>query len=385
MYTYYTVSSSYLLLLFVTFDNINAFQSLVATRITASLQQQKQDSQRPLLQGQQHQFRHRQWSSRDPRFSSHCSTFSSEDNYNNVINSNSNSTSTEITALVRADRPIFIPEIPANLRRKIQVRRAKLGHVVPKQNRGRSSSGGSNGPQLRKQGIQRDDNINSPNLLRVASGVARGRKLLSPNVYLRPMMGKVREAVFSTFQSFGLYDTNVCKDMYHLDIFSGSGSVGIESLSRGAKFCTFIDLAQDCCDCAQRNLEMLGFTTEQQGLVIQSDAISALQNPYAVGIPQDMKFNLITICPPYEEVVYGDLLDAVAQSDIITDDTIVMIEYPIELGCLPPVIAAKNNGVMLGIRNRKYGRTVIAMYIINPTGNLLDSASSRPEEFILIR
>jgi 16S rRNA (guanine966-N2)-methyltransferase len=378
------VMLSYLLLLFLTFDESNAFKSLAKIRLSILPHQQKRETPWVQQQGQHNtpNNRRRIHSTNFYPFSIHGSTPISNDSGDNASIDNNNSTII-ITALTRADRPLFIPEIPANLRRKLQVRRAPLGHIVPKGGNSRRGSGGSKGPKLQKQGIQRDVNINSPNLLRISAGIAKGRKLLSPNVYLRPMMGKVREAVFSTFQSFGLYDANICKDLNHLDIFSGSGSVGIESLSRGAKFCTFIDLAPDCCDCVTQNLDTLGF--DKKGLVLQSDAIHALQNPYKIGIPQDLKFNLITICPPYEEVVYGDLLEAVAQSDIVTDDTVVMVEYPIELGCLPHVIAARNNGVMLGIRNRKYGRTVIAIYIINPSGKLLDSASSRPEEFMTPR
>jgi 16S rRNA (guanine966-N2)-methyltransferase len=83
----------------------------------------------------------------------------------------------------------------------------------------------------------------------------------------------------------------------------------------------------------------------------------------------------------YEEVVYADLLEAVANSPLVTEDTIVVIEYPIELGCLPHVLSRDDGGALIGVRNRRYGRTVIAMYIVNPTG-VLSVADSRPEEFV---
>jgi 16S rRNA G966 N2-methylase RsmD len=101
----------------------------------------------------------------------------------------------------------------------------------------------------------------------------------------------------------------------------------------------------------------------------------------AVGIPEGETFGIVTICPPYEEVVYADLLDAVANSPAVTEDTIVLMEYPVELwGDLPHVYSGETT-TMIGIRNRKYGRTVIAMYICNPTGKIED-AESRPEEFV---
>ena len=81
-------------------------------------------------------------------------------------------------------------------------------------------AGGSMNPKLRPQGKAREAGLNNPSNLKIFGGTARGRRLDSPSVYLRPMMGKVREAVYSTLISFGLYDYPV----RHLDCFSGSGS-----------------------------------------------------------------------------------------------------------------------------------------------------------------
>jgi len=226
--------------------------------------------------------------------------------------------------------------------------------------------------------------------LKILGGSARGRKLDSPDVYLRPMMGKVREAVYSTFTSFGLYDVvntvgsgdDMNAPTRHLDIFAGSGSVGLESLSRGAAHCTFVDLARDCCDTVQRNLKLLDF--EARGDVKCCDVFEALRHPRENGI--EGTFDILTLSPPYEEIVYADLLDAIANSPVLRDDTVIMVEYPVELGSLPHVLdrtVEGDEGKLIGVRNRKYGRTVIAMYVANPTGNL-EVAQSRPEDFISI-
>lgn len=271
-------------------------------------------------------------------------------------------------------------EIPQNLRRKVKASRPVLGHVVPKSVR--KSQGGSSGPKLRAQGKSREDGLNNPSNLKILGGVARGRRLESPEVYLRPMMGKVKEAVYSTFTTFGLYEEGV--STRHLDIFCGSGSVGLESLSRGAQHCTFVDLAQNCCDTTEKNIEKCQFDEEVTTRVICTDCFTALNEPQSVGIPEGFTYNLITLCPPYEEIIYADLLESVANSPVVTDDTVILIEYPVELGCLPHVIARKDGGALVGVRNRKYGRTIIAMYVCNPTGRLDDSAQSRPEEFVTI-
>ncbi|GKY99032.1 hypothetical protein MPSEU_000858900 [Mayamaea pseudoterrestris] len=282
-------------------------------------------------------------------------------------------------ALLHADG-----SIPANLRRKIQAKRPSLGHVVPKEFRQRQEQGGSSPSRLRQQGQKQSDTAN-PALLKIAGGTCRGRKLDSPTVYLRPMMGKVKEAVYSTLTSFGLYDSSIANNskgtgISHLDIFAGSGSVGLESLSRGAASCTFVDLASDCCLCIERNLAKC----KLNGNVIRADALQALNDPASVGITEGAKFQLVTICPPYEEVVYGDLMEAVINSPLVEDDTFILLEYPIELGCLPHVLRRNDGGAAVGVRNRRYGRTVIAIYIVNPTGKF-ELAESRPEEFIKLK
>ena len=198
---------------------------------------------------------------------------------------------------------------------------------------------------------------------------------------------KVREAVYSTFESFGLYNSETVSR--HLDVFSGSGSVGIESLSRGATSCTFIDFSSSCCDAIKRNLVWCNFEPASvsndlftsTNKVICCDALAAFTNPEKFGI--NHPFEIVTVCPPYEEIAYADLLFAIANSKLVKEDTLILIEYPVELKCLPHVYRREDGGLLLGIRNRRYGRTVIAMYIVNPTGRLAQ-ASSRPEEFISI-
>jgi 16S rRNA (guanine966-N2)-methyltransferase len=260
------------------------------------------------------------------------------------------------------------------LQKRLSAKRPLLGHVVPVDSPFRK--GGSSNPRVRAQGKAREAGFNNPSMLKIAGGSAKGRRLDSPTVFLRPMMGKVREAVYSTFTAFGLYDSESTR---HLDIFAGSGSVGIESLSRGAAHCTFVDLSDDCCATIQRNLKWCQF--EKEGEVICGDAISVLKTPQNHGLSTLEPFHIVTLCPPYEEVVYSELILAVANSPLVMDDTVILIEYPVELGLLPHAIRRDDGGVLIGVRNRRYGRTVIAMYVVNPTGKL-EIATSRPEEFV---
>ncbi|GMI08166.1 hypothetical protein TrVE_jg12491 [Triparma verrucosa] len=200
-------------------------------------------------------------------------------------------------------------------------------------------------------------------------------------------MGKVKEALFSTLRSFGLYEPG-SKSVKWLDVFCGSGSVGLESLSRSHKSCdgglsVFVDFAEDCCQTVRDNLDTMNF--ENLGYPIKSDALKALINPVEAGIDVD-RFDVVSITPPYEEVVYADLVDAVCNSPVVGEDTVVVIEYPVELGSLPHVVKGSQDGssTLVGVRNRKYGRTVIAIYVADPTGRM-EGAESRPEEFISLK
>jgi len=104
--------------------------------------------------------------------------------------------------------------------------------------------------------------------------------------------------------------------------------------------------------------------------VVCTDAIKALTQPESVGIPV-ATYQIVTLCPPYEEVVFGDLLEAVIGSELLLgDDTVVQFWS---------VTAREHTAV--GVLNRRHGRTVTAMYVVNPTGSVLtEAASSRPEE-----
>lgn len=208
--------------------------------------------------------------------------------------------------------------------------------------------------------------------LRIIGGSARGKKLDSPPVHLRPMMSKVREALFSTLFSFDLFAGN--KPPRVLDLFCGAGSVGLEALSRGAAEAVFVDLAPECCECVEQNLKWCSFEAGKKGKAVRARAEEALRGPERLGIMGT--FDLVSITPPYEEVVYADLIRDVMESPAVTEDTLVVIEYPVELGSLPFNIG---DGRLLGLRNRRYGRTVLAIYAVRPTGKR--SGDLRPQEF----
>ncbi|KAJ8599311.1 hypothetical protein CTAYLR_005327 [Chrysophaeum taylorii] len=197
-------------------------------------------------------------------------------------------------------------------------------------------------------------------LLRVIAGEARGRRLESPETLLRPMMSRVREALFSTLLSLGVF--RAPRRVNFLDVFCGSGSVGIEALSRGADFAAFVDLSRDACDVTTRNADACGFGGRHA--VICEPAERALARDALA----DRTFDVVALTPPYEEVSYAQLAQALVDSPLLNDDAVVVIEYPVELGSMPPFLG--NHRQIVGLRNRRYGRTVLAFYAKRPTGQL---------------
>lgn len=229
------------------------------------------------------------------------------------------------------------------------------------------ASGGSGGKRIMNQGSAREKEIVNPNRLKILGGVAKGKKIDSPDVYLRPMMGKVKEALYSTLNHIGLFDTNTTRV---LDTFSGSGSVGLEALSRGACHATFVDLAEDCTSTAMRNAANCGFEGQTNAVCARAEEV--IRNPERYGIEEP--FGLITLTPPYEEVIYQELIDALCHSSAVKEDTIVVIEYPVEMGNLPYILGGDK---FFGLRNRKYGRTILALYVYRPSRQY----DGRPDEF----
>lgn len=108
------------------------------------------------------------------------------------------------------------------------------------------------------------------------------------------------------------------------------------------------------------NAKNLGFAGQVRA--VGASVYDFLKNP-STYCRDNADFSLITITPPYEEIVYKELLDAVCDSPALINDAIVVVEYPVEIGSLPFIINEK----LYGLRNRKYGRTVIATYVYKPT------------------
>ena len=174
--------------------------------------------------------------------------------------------------------------------------------------------------------------------MRVITGAARGRKLKTPENYdIRPTTDNVKEAVFNIIQ-FDIEGRRV------LDLFAGTGQLGIECLSRGARECVFVDKSREAVKIVRENLKTCGLSAT----VLQEDALSFLR---ACG-----KFDVIFVDPPYDAPVYEQVLEIINLVDILSDGGIIICEARREK-LLPEMTAPYYKR-----REYNYGRVKICIY-----------------------
>lgn len=144
--------------------------------------------------------------------------------------------------------------------------------------------------------------------MRVISGLVRGKKLKEPSDYsIRPTTDMVKEALFNIIQ-FDLEGRKI------LDLFAGTGQLGIECLSRGAASVTFVDQSKDSIAIVKQNLKTCGF----EARVVQTDSISFLQ--------MGEKFDIILLDPPYATNLLDKALEIINSVDILSEGGIIMCE-----------------------------------------------------------
>jgi 16S rRNA (guanine(966)-N(2))-methyltransferase RsmD len=153
--------------------------------------------------------------------------------------------------------------------------------------------------------------------MRVITGSAKGKRLKAPvGLNTRPITDMIKEALFNVLGS-RVIDANF------LDLFAGSGSVGIEALSRGAQKVIFVDNSAEAGKVIKENLTNCGFG---QGFELyRSDvfkALSLLQR-------QNLRFDLIYIDPPFtNEKIFNEVMETVGKADLLETDGIVVIRTP---------------------------------------------------------
>ena len=177
--------------------------------------------------------------------------------------------------------------------------------------------------------------------MRVIAGKAKGCVLKTPEgMQTRPTADRVKEALFSIIQ-FDLPGAKV------LDLFGGTGQLGIEAISRGAKQAVFVDEAEPACRLIKENLQKARM--ENEGTVVRGDYLSYLSRCHE-------KFNIIFLDPPYAEVFLETALKKISEIDILQSGGIMIAERP--LGKELPV---ELEGYTRS-RDYKYGKILLTLY-----------------------
>lgn len=178
--------------------------------------------------------------------------------------------------------------------------------------------------------------------MRIISGSARGRKLKGPPSHAtRPMTDKVRGAVFNSLLSLGV------EPDYVLDLYAGTGAIGIEALSRGATHADFVDMGREPAAVIRDNLKTSGF--ERQGQVYQMPVDRYIERV-------ERAYDFIVMDPPYADPEIIPTLESLESSKLVQSGTIVV------LGHSPRVEPPDQVGHFEALRHRCHGDTCFSIY-----------------------
>ena len=179
--------------------------------------------------------------------------------------------------------------------------------------------------------------------MKVISGTLKGRNILGYNIDgTRPTMDRVKESVFGTIQSY-------IPNSIVLDLFAGSGNLGIEAISNGAKYCYFIDNNIEAIKIIKKNIDM--FNIKDKSTILHGDYNKTLDYFHNSNI----KFDIIFVDPPYKYEIIEKVIDKVIEYNLLNKDGIIVLEFEKD--------KLKENYENLSlIKNKKYGEKYIYIY-----------------------
>lgn len=176
--------------------------------------------------------------------------------------------------------------------------------------------------------------------MRVITGSARGRRLITlEGDEVRPTTDKVKESLFNIIQ----FDV---EGSLFLDLFAGSGQIGIEALSRGARQAVFVDKSKKSIDTVRENLKTTGL--DKKASVVLSDSISFLKT-------RSERYDIVFLDPPYSVGLLDDALELVPQ--VMKENGIIICELP-KQDMLPKTV-----GDFVLHREYPYGKTRLVTYV----------------------
>jgi 16S rRNA (guanine(966)-N(2))-methyltransferase RsmD len=187
--------------------------------------------------------------------------------------------------------------------------------------------------------------LGSERIMRVISGSARGKKLLPPKgADIRPTGDKVKGAVFNIIQAH-------INGARALDLFSGTGQLGIEALSRGAASCVFVDSSAASVELTRKNIEAARLTERAE--ILRADALGYIKRAG--------KFDIVFLDPPYDGELLNSALANIFEFDILAEYAIIVCESRAEY--MTPDAGAPYKK----LREYTYGSVKITIYIKETT------------------
>ena len=157
--------------------------------------------------------------------------------------------------------------------------------------------------------------------MRIIGGVNKGRNLVGlgkgdPSAHLRPTSDRVRESIFNLI--IGGRFGNKLENCYTLDLFAGTGALGLEALSRGAKSVVFIDNGQHAIQLLRKNISICD--VENKAMVIRADATKKLPTL------SKNSFDTVFIDPPYGKFELSEILEKLYRNNWANDDSLIYLE-----------------------------------------------------------
>lgn len=180
--------------------------------------------------------------------------------------------------------------------------------------------------------------------MRVISGSNKGLPLKAvPGTNTRPTTDKVKESIFNMIGPY--FDGGIA-----VDLFAGSGNLGIESLSRGMDKCIFIERDPKAVQTIKENL--MKSRLEDAGEIFKADATRAVKALEK----RNLKIDLLFVDPPYDKVMYYNLVQTLIDKDCMNNGAIIVCEHE------KNVMLEKSYGDFELVRKEIYGSTVISIY-----------------------
>ena len=178
--------------------------------------------------------------------------------------------------------------------------------------------------------------------MKIISGTLKGREVKGFNLEgTRPTMDRVKESLFAMIQ-------NKVRDSIVLDLFSGSGNLGIEAISNGSKQCYFNDINKECVKVINENIKK--FKIEDNSILINKSWEDALKYLESLGI----KLDLIFLDPPYKMECLNEVITKILEYNLLEDNGLIICEISNNY--------LKNWDALEEIKNKKYGDKLVIIY-----------------------